>query len=150
METEINNNVTQTDSIKEIKEIKMTENIVNADSILKQYEDNEDKITSVQLDMDAFKRANRDIFDTLQAYQNILDSLNETKDNIVSDLKNNMRESNTKSAQSLLYTATYSPSYNKKNFNTTLFYKDYEPESAMYQKYVGISTVTDSVKIKKI
>lgn len=147
METESNSNATQTDSIKEIK---MTENIVNADSILEQYEDNEDKITRVQSDMDAFKRANSDIFDTLQAYQNILDSLNETKDNIVSDLKNNMRESNTKSAQSLLYTATYSPSYNKKNFNTALFYKDYEPESAMYQKYVGISTVTDSVKIKRV
>ena len=61
-----------------------------------------------------------------------------------------MRENNIPEEVGIRFKAKYTAPYTKKNFNTKLFYEDYAEDTAMYKKYVGITNVSDSIKITEV
>ena len=60
-----------------------------------------------------------------------------------------MREANIPQEVGVRFTAKYTAPYTKKNFDTKKFYEDYTPDTAMYKKYVGVTNVSDSIKISE-
>lgn len=104
----------------------------------------------VEIEIAEFKEAHKEVFDALKLFENKLQEIASFQQNIQSNLLTYMREHNTEEDSNDIFRVKYTPSYTKKNFDTKKFYEDYAPESAMYKKYVGITTVKDSVKISEV
>lgn len=104
----------------------------------------------VEVEIAEFKEAHKEVFNALKVFENKLQEIAGFQQNIQSNLLTYMREHNTEEDSNDIFRVKYTPSYTKKNFDTKKFYEDYAPESAMYKKYVGITTVKDSVKISEV
>lgn len=134
--------------------------------IVDEVEEEEKKVTTksllddyTKLDLDKqknnieeaeFKEKYKEIFDAydkiLEARKSIEDKQNKLKD----DMLVKMRESNQKDEFNERFKVHYTAPSVRKNFDTKQFYEDYAEDTAMYKKYVKITSVKDGIKISEV
>ena len=61
-----------------------------------------------------------------------------------------MREANQKDEFNERFKVHYTAPSVRKNFDTKQFYEDYAEDTAMYKKYVKITSVKDGIKISEV
>jgi hypothetical protein len=135
----------QNNNVEEVNEINIT-----SKDMLDAYTKLDLDAKKVEVEIAEFKEAHKEVFNALKVFENKLQEIAGFQQNIQSNLLTYMREHNTEEDSNDIFRVKYTPSYTKKNFDTKKFYEDYAPESAMYKKYVGITTVKDSVKISEV
>lgn len=134
--------------------------------IVDEVEEEEKKVTTksllddyTKLDLDKqknnieeaeFKEKYKEIFDAydkiLEARKSIEDKQNELKDEMLVK----MREANQKDEFNERFKVHYTAPSVRKNFDTKQFYEDYAEDTAMYKKYVKITSVKDGIKISEV
>lgn len=134
--------------------------------IVDEVEEEEKKVTTksllddyTKLDLDKqknnieeaeFKEKYKEIFDAydkiLEARKSIEDKQNELKDEMLVK----MREANQKDEFNERFKVHYTAPSVRKNFDTKQFYEDYTEDTAMYKKYVKITSVKDGIKISEV
>lgn len=134
--------------------------------IVDEVEEEEKKVTTksllddyTKLDLDKqknnieeaeFKEKYKEIFDAydkiLEARKSIEDKQNELKDEMLVK----MREANQKDEFNERFKVHYTAPSIRKNFDTKQFYEDYAEDTAMYKKYVKITSVKDGIKISEV
>ena len=134
--------------------------------IVDEVEEEEKKVTTksllddyTKLDLDKqknnieeaeFKEKYKEIFDAydkiLEARKSIEDKQNELKDEMLVK----MREANQKDEFNERFKVHYIAPSVRKNFDTKQFYEDYAEDTAMYKKYVKITSVKDGIKISEV
>ena len=92
----------------------------------------------------------KEIFEAYYSIQAKTEEFRKEQEEIKAKLKDRMRETNTPEESNDRFIAKYTAPYTKKNFNTKQFYEDYAPDTAMYKKYVGITNVSESIKISEV
>lgn len=135
----------QNNNVEEVNEINIT-----SKDMLDAYTKLDLDAKKVEVEIAEFKEAHKEVFNALKVFENKLQEIAGFQQNIQSNLLTYMREHNIEEDSNDIFRVKYTPSYTKKNFDTKKFYEDYAPESAMYKKYVGITTVKDSVKISEV
>ena len=135
----------QNNNVEEVNEINIT-----SKDMLDAYTKLDLDAKKVEVEIAEFKEAHKEVFNALKVFENKLQEIAGFQQNIQSNLLTYMREHNTEEDSNDIFRVKYTPSYTKKNFDTKKFYEDYAPESVMYKKYVGITTVKDSVKISEV
>ena len=134
--------------------------------IVDEVEEEEKKVTTksllddyTKLDLDKqknnieeaeFKEKYKEIFNAydkiLEARKSIEDKQNELKDEMLVK----MREANQKDEFNERFKVHYTAPSVRKNFDTKQFYEDYAEDTAMYKKYVKITSVKDGIKISEV
>ena len=135
----------QNNNVEEVNEINIT-----SKDMLEEYTKLDSDAKKVEVEIAEFKEAHKEVFNALKVFENKLQEIAGFQQNIQSNLLTYMREHNTEEDSNDIFRVKYTPSYTKKNFDTKKFYEDYAPESAMYKKYVGTTTVKDSIKISEV
>ena len=135
----------QNNNVEEVNEINIT-----SKDMLDAYTKLDLDAKKVEVEIAEFKEAHKEVFNALKVFEDKLQEIAGFQQNIQSNLLTYMREHNIEEDSNDIFRVKYTPSYTKKNFDTKKFYEDYAPESAMYKKYVGITTVKDSVKISEV
>ena len=135
----------QNNNVEEVNEINIT-----SKDMLDAYTKLDLDAKKVEVEIAEFKEAHKEVFNALKVFENKLQEIADFQQNIQSNLLTYMREHNTEEDSNDIFRVKYTPSYTKKNFDTKKFYEDYAPESAMYKKYVGTTTVKDSIKISEV
>lgn len=135
----------QNNNVEEVNEINIT-----SKDMLDAYTKLDLDAKKVEVEIAEFKEAHKEVFNALKVFEDKLQEIADFQQNIQSNLLTYMREHNIEEDSNDIFRVKYTPSYTKKNFDTKKFYEDYAPESAMYKKYVGITTVKDSVKISEV
>lgn len=140
----------ETGEIYNIVPIAEKENPNPAGDLLQKYTDLDLEISKVIIEQEEFYKANKDLFTKYENFANRIEKIREQQDETKEELKKVMRENNIPEEVGIRFKAKYTAPYTKKNFNTKLFYEDYAEDTAMYKKYVGISNVSDSIKITEV
>ena len=140
----------ETGEIYNIVPIAEKENPNPAGDLLQKYTDLDLEISKVIIEQEEFYKANKDLFAKYENFANRIEKIREQQDETKEELKKVMRENNIPEEVGIRFKAKYTAPYTKKNFNTKLFYEDYAEDTAMYKKYVGITNVSDSIKITEV
>ena len=140
----------ETGEILEAIPIAEKENPNPAGDLLQKYTDLDLEISKVIIEQEEFYKANKDLFAKYENFANRIEKIREQQDETKEELKKVMRENNIPEEVGIRFKAKYTAPYTKKNFNTKLFYEDYAEDTAMYKKYVGITNVSDSIKITEV
>lgn len=140
----------ETGEIYNIVPIAEKENPNLAGDLLQKYTDLDLEISKVIIEQEEFYKANKDLFAKYENFANRIEKIREQQDETKEELKKVMRENNIPEEVGIRFKAKYTAPYTKKNFNTKLFYEDYAEDTAMYKKYVGITNVSDSIKITEV
>lgn len=140
----------ETGEILEAIPIAEKENPNPAGDLLQKYTDLDLEISKVIIEQEEFYKANKDLFAKYENFANRIEKIREQQDETKEELKKVMRENNIPEEIGIRFKAKYTAPYTKKNFNTKLFYEDYAEDTAMYKKYVGITNVSDSIKITEV
>ena len=140
----------ETGEIYNIVPIAEKENPNPAGDLLQKYTDLDLEISKVIIEQEEFYKANKDLFTKYENFANRIEKIREQQDETKEELKKVMRENNIPEEVGIRFKAKYTAPYTKKNFNTKLFYEDYAEDTAMYKKYVGITNVSDSIKITEV
>ena len=122
----------QNNNVEEVNEINIT-----SKDMLDAYTKLDLDAKKVEVEIAEFKEAHKEVFNALKVFEDKLQEIAGFQQNIEEDSND-------------IFRVKYTPSYTKKNFDTKKFYEDYAPESAMYKKYVGTTTVKDSIKISEV
>lgn len=140
----------ETGEILEAIPIAEKENPNPAGDLLQKYTDLDLEISKVLIEQDEFMKNNKELFDKYEEFSKRIEDFREQQKETSEELKKVMRENNIPEEVGIRFKAKYTAPYTKKNFNTKLFYEDYAEDTAMYKKYVGISNVSDSIKITEV
>lgn len=140
----------ETGEILEATPIAEKENPNPSADLLQKYTDLDLEISKVIIEQEEFYKANKDLFAKYENFANRIEKIREQQDETKEELKKVMRENNIPEEIGIRFKAKYTAPYTKKNFNTKLFYEDYAEDTAMYKKYVGITNVSDSIKITEV
>lgn len=140
----------ETGEIYNIVPIAEKENPNPAGDLLQKYTDLDLEISKVLIEQDEFMKNNKELFDKYEEFSKRIEDFREQQKETSEELKKVMRENNIPEEVGIRFKAKYTAPYTKKNFNTKLFYEDYAEDTAMYKKYVGISNVSDSIKITEV
>ena len=140
----------ETGEIYNIVPIAEKENPNPAGDLLQKYTDLDLEISKVIIEQEEFYKANKDLFTKYENFANRIEEIRKQQEETKEELKKVMRENNIPEEIGIRFRAKYTAPYTKKNFNTKLFYEDYAEDTAMYKKYVGISNVSDSIKITEV
>lgn len=120
-----------------------------AKKALKEYSDLDLDINDVDRQIWLIKEANAEVFEKIEKLQDIKSKYLQKQSEISESMKVIMREGNMSDFDYNNFVAKYTAPSVRKKFDTAQFYKDYAPDTAMYKKYVGTTSVSDSVKITK-
>ena len=135
---------------KVVEEVEIEETEVTTKSLLDDYTKLDLEKQKSNIEEAEFKKKYKEIFDAydkiLEARKAIEDKQNKLKD----DMLVKMRESNQKDEFNERFKVHYTAPSVRKNFDTKQFYEDYAEDTAMYKKYVKITSVKDGIKISEV
>lgn len=140
----------KTGEIVKVESSKVIEEENSPAKLLQRYTDIDLEISKVIIEQDEFIKANKEVFDKINEMNDKIKQFKEEQDKVKVELKNSMREANSKEEIGIRFIAKYTAPFTKKNFDTKKFYEDYAPDTAMYKKYVGVTNVSDSIKITEV